>query len=203
MLAAIVAGLAAGILISILTVLAEHSRVGINSYALYGNGALIVPAILAPFTLYPGWAWIRSRGGRALEMALFVVGLHFGVGVTSLLEVLFYPSGPDITVADALPGFLLNGAIFVLPASLLAALAYWLVLRLRGSVLAAAVVCGLVIASVLAVFYGVGLGLLAGGAVALAERQTMQRVTLGIALLIAMIVVANLPLIGALTTPLG
>lgn len=201
MLVAVLAGLVSGVVIAILTVLAEHSRIGINSYALYGNGALIVPAILAPFALYPGWTWIIGRGGRALEMVMFVVGLHFGVGATSLLEVLFYPSGPDVTLADAIPGFLLTGAIFVLPASLLAGLGYWIVMGARGPALAVVLVAGLVIAAVLAAFWGVGLGFLAGGAVAFAQRGTMRRVAAGIALFLAMIVIANLPLIGALTTP--
>ena len=200
---AVAAGLVAGLIISILTVLAEHSRIAINSYALYGNGALIVPAILAPFALYPGWTWIRSRGGRALEMALFVLGLHFGVGLTSVLEVLFFPSAADLTIADALPGLLLSGAIFVLPASLLAALSYWIGMRVNGMSLVIAISVAILFASVLAIFWGVGLGILAGGAVALGERAPYNRVAIGIALLVAVIVVGNLPLIGALTTPLG
>jgi len=139
-LIAVIAGLAAGTVISIITVLLEHSRVGINSYALYGNGALIVPAILAPFSLYVGWTWLRANGGRALEMALFVLGLHLGVGVTSILEVLFYPSGPDIGLADALPGFVLSGSLFVLPAALLAGLAYWIATNAHGLALSAAAI---------------------------------------------------------------
>jgi hypothetical protein len=200
---AFAAGLIAGLVIAILTVLAEHSRIAINSYALYGNGALIVPAILGAFALYPGWTWIRTHGGRALEMALFVVGLHFGVGLTSVLEVLFYPSASDLTIADALPGLFLSGAIFVLPASLLAGLAYWTGMRVHGTALTIAIIAGVLLAAFLAVFWGIGLGILSGGAVALAQRAPYNRVAIGIALLIAVIVVANLPLIGALTTPLG
>jgi hypothetical protein len=200
---AVVSGLVAGLIISVLTVLAEHSRIAINSYALYGNGALIVPAILGAFALYPGWTWIRSRGGRALEMALFVAGLHFGVGFISILDVLFFPSAADLTIADALPGFLLSGAIFVLPASLLAALAYWIGMRVHGMTLVLAISLGVLLAPFLAIFWGIGLGILSGGAVALAERAPFQRLAIGIALLVAVIVVGNLPLIGALTTPLG
>ncbi len=203
MVLAVAAGLIAGLVISILTVLAEHSRIAINSYALYGNGALIVPAILGAFALYPGWTWIRGRGGRALEMALFVVGLHFGVGLTSILEVLFFPSAADLTIADALPGFFLTGAIFVLPVSLVAALAYWIGMRVHGTSLAIAMIAGVLLAAFLAIFWGIGLGILSGGAVALAQRAPFKRVAIGIALLVAVIVVGNLPLIGALTTPLG
>ena len=203
MAVALAAGLAAGLLISILTVLAEHSRLAINSYALYGNGALIVPGILGAFALYPGWTWIRSRGGKALEMALFVVGLHFGVGLTSALEVLFFASAADLTLVDALPGFFLTGAIFVLPAALLAGLAYWIGMRVHGTSLAIAISAGILVAPFLAIFWGIGLGVLSGGAVAIAERAPFQRVAIGIALFLVVIIVGNLPLIGALTTPLG
>ena len=199
---ALIAGLAAGIVVAILTVLAEHSTLAINSYTLSGNGALIVPAILAPFSLYPGWTWIRARGGRALEMAIFVLGLHFGVGATSFLEVLFYPSRADLTIADALPGFLLNGAIFVLPAALLAGLAYWVGMRANGTSLAVAIIVAVLLSAFLAIFWGIGLGILAGGAVAIAQRAPFQRAAIGVALLVVMIVVGNLPLFGALTTPL-
>ena len=193
-------GLIAGAIISVLTVLVEHSRIAFNSYALYGNGALIVPAILAPFALYPGWLSTLSRGGRALEMAVLVLGLHIGVGLTSVLEVLFYPSEPDLTLTDALPGFLLTGAVFVLPAALLAGLSYWAGMRLHGNALVAGIVIGVLIASFFAV-WGIGLGVLAGGAVAIARRAPFQRVAVGVALFVAMVIAANLPLVAALTTP--
>ena len=45
---AIVAGYLAGLIVACLTVTAEHSRIAFGSYALYGNGAIIVLAILAP-----------------------------------------------------------------------------------------------------------------------------------------------------------
>ena len=201
MLIAVIAGLAAGTVISIITVLLEHSRIGINSYALYGNGALIVPAIFAPFSLYVGWTWLRANGGRGLEMALFVLGLHLGVGVTSILDVLFYPSGPDIGLADALPGFILSGSIFVLPAALLAGLAYWIATRAHGLALGAAAIVGVLVAAVLAVFFGVGLGILAGGTVALVERVPSRRVEAGVALFVALLVIGNLPFLSALVTP--
>jgi hypothetical protein len=200
---AVLLGLAAGVVIAALTVLVEHSRIAFNSYALYGNGALIVPGILCAFLLYPGWTWIRSRGGQALEMALFVVGLHFGVGLTSVLEVLFFPSAADLTLVDAVPGLFLTGAIFVLPASLLAGLAHWVGMRVHGMSLVIASSVGILLASFLAIFWGIGLGILAGGAVALAQRAPLRRVAIGIALLVLVIVIGNLPLIGALTTPLS
>ena len=110
----VLAGFLAGTLIAALTLLAEHSRLAFNSFALFGNGALLVPALLAPFSLYPGWVWALHRGGRALELALFVLGLHFGIGMISNLEVLVFPVDPTLAVGDALPGFLFSGAVFVL-----------------------------------------------------------------------------------------
>ena len=77
---AVLTGYVAGLTVAALAVGAEHSRIAFGSYALYGNGALIVPAILCPFALYPGWAWILGRAGdRRLEAALYTLGLYFGV----------------------------------------------------------------------------------------------------------------------------
>src|SRR5205823_2460348 len=115
-----------------------------------------VPALLAPFAIFVGWTWVRRRGGRALEMALFVVGLHFGVGVISLLDAAIFPSSPDVTIADALPGLLLSGALFVLPAALLAAGAYWLLSRANGIALAVGLFVCVAVAAFLAGLLGAG-----------------------------------------------
>lgn len=189
----VAAGLLAGALIAILTVVLEHGRIAFGAYALYGNGALIVPSLLAPFALYPGWTWTLRRGGRGLELALYVVGLHFGVGLVSVLEVLFFPQDPDLTLVDALPGLLLTGAIFVLPAALLAALALWAVRRARGSLLAVAVVVAVASAAVLGFVYGIGLGVLAGTAVALAERRPERAPLIGLSLGVLVLILGNLP----------
>ena len=125
-------GFLAGTLIALLMVLIEHSQIAFNSYALFGNGALIVPALLAPFAIYPGWVWTQRHGGRALELALFVVGLHFGVGMLSVLEVVLSPADTNLGLADALPGFLFSGSVFVLPAGLVAGAALWIGGRVRG-----------------------------------------------------------------------
>jgi hypothetical protein len=195
------AGLVAGAIIAVLTVVLEHGRIAFGAYALYGNGALIVPGLLAPFALYPGWTWTLRRGGRALELALFVVGLHFGVGAISLLEIGFFPQDPDVTLVDALPGFLLTGAIFVLPAALLAAIALWAVRRTRASLAGVAAVAAVVIAAALGFVYGIGLGVLAGTAVALAERRPERAVLIGLALAVLVIVLGNLPYLSLLFAP--
>jgi len=201
---AIVAGYVAGVIVALLTVTAEHSRIALGSYALYGNGSIIVLVVLAPFALYPGWAWLLAReGDRRLEAALYTLGLHFGVGMLSVLEVLLYPQSSDTTLLGAAPGFLLTGALFVVPAALLAAATLWLIRSGRLAITPLTAAFGIVIAGLLALLFGAGLGILSGGAVALSLQRPERRVTIGIVLLVACIVVGNAPFIPALFTPGG
>ncbi len=195
------AGLLAGAAIAILTVILEHGRIALGAYALFGNGALIAPSLLAPFALYPGWTWTLRRGGRALELALYVLGLHFGIGTIPVLEIVVFPSDPDLTLVDALPGFLLTGAIFVLPAALLAAVGLWAVRRAPDSLVGVAVTVAVVAAAVLGFVYGIGLGVLAGTAVALAERRPDATVLIGTALAVLVLVLGNLPYLSLLFAP--
>ena len=195
------AGLLAGGIIATLTVLLEHSRIAFGAYALYGNGSLIVPSLVAPFSLYTGWTWALRRGGRALELSIYVAGLHFGVGLISVLDVIFFPQDPDLTLLDALPGFLLSGAIFVLPAALLAALALWLTRRAHGTALVVTLVAACIAAAAFGFLYGLGLGILAGCAVALAERRPERAVLIGAALAVFVVVLGNLPFVSQLFAP--
>ena len=201
---AIVAGYLAGVIVALLTVAAEHSRIAFGSYALSGNGAIIVLAILGPFALYPGWAWLLARGGdRRVEAALYALGLHFGVGTLSVLEVLLYPQSTSATLLGAAPGFLFTGTLFVVPAALLAAATLWLIRSGRLAITPLTAAFGTVIAGLLALLFGAGLGILSGGAVALSLQRPERRVTIGIVLLVACIVVGNAPFIPALLTPSG
>jgi hypothetical protein len=195
-------GFLSGTLIAILTVLVEHSSIALNSYALFGNGALIVPALLAPFALYPGWVMARRRRGAALELALFVVGLHFGIGMISILEVVFYPADTTYGITDALPGFLFSGSVFVLPAALLAAAALWIGSRVRGPSAAVAIVVGFIASVFLALAFGAGLGILSGAAVALERREPSRAILIGVLLFVLIVVVGNLPFVSALISPL-
>lgn len=191
------AGLAAGTLIAVLAFLFEHSRIGIGDYALYGNGALIVPAVLAPWAIYWGWSGILAGGGRALEMAIFALGLHFGVGVIAVLDTLFFPQQADVTVFDALPGLALTGTIFVIPGALLAGLTYWLFTR-RLRLTSWTGFGAAFVAALLIPLYWLGLGILAGMCVAAARRDLSRRVRIGIALLVLLLAFANLPYFPAL-----
>ena len=193
-----VAGLLAGTLGAILTVLAEHSQIGFGNYTLFGNGALIVPGLFAPYTIFAGWTWAIRRGGRALELALFAVGLHFGLGVISILEVVFFPSVAGLTLGDAAPGFVFTGAIFVDPAALLAGLALWGIRAATGRRLVLAVAISLFVATILGFVFGIGLGVLAGAAVGLAERDRSRTAQIAIALAVLVLVLGNLPYLGQL-----
>ncbi len=125
---AVVAGYLAGLIVALLTIGAENSRIAFGGYALSGNGALIVPAILSPYALYPGWALsLAQEGDRRLEAALYTGGLYFGVGSISILEAAFFPQSADVTLLSAVPGFLVTGALFVIPAALFGAATLWLV----------------------------------------------------------------------------
>jgi hypothetical protein len=201
---AVLAGYVAGLIVAVLTVAAENSRIAFGSYALSGNGALIVPAILGPFALYPGWAWILAHAGdRRLEAALCALGLHFGVGMISVIEAVLYPQSTEVTLVSAAPGFLLTGALFVIPAALFAAATLWLIRSGRLAITPLTAAFGIVIAALTALLFGAGLGILSGGAVALALERPARRTTIGLGLLVVMIVVGNAPFIPALLTPSG
>jgi hypothetical protein len=201
---AILSGYFAGLIVAVLTIGAENSRIAFGGYALSGNGALIVPAILSPYALYPGWTWSLAReGDRRLEAALYTGGLYFGVGSISLLEAAFFPQSADVTLLSALPGFLVTGALFVIPAALFGAATLWLVRSGHVAVTPLTAAFGIVIAALTALLFGAGLGILTGGAVALALQQPARRTTIGAVLLVLLIVVGNAPFIPALFTPSG
>lgn len=200
---AIVAGYLAGLAISGLASAAENSRIAVGSYALYGNGALIVPVILAPFALYPGWAWLLARAGdRRLEAALYSVGLSLGVSMLGVIATIQYAQTNDVPLLVAVPGSLLIGSLFVIPAALLAAATLWLIRSGRLAVTPLTVAFAIVIAALTALLFGAGLGILTGGAVALALERPGRRAMIGVALLVLLIVVGNAPFIPALFTPL-
>lgn len=197
-------GFLAGLLISVLAYAAEHSRIAFDGYALSGNGALIVPVVLAPFALYPGWLWLLSPGGdRRLECALYSVGLHVGVGMWGALSATLDPQGTAVTPASLAAGVLLSGAFFVVPASLVAAATLWLVRSGRLVVTPLSAAFGVVIAALTVPLFGFGLGILSGGAIALALERPAKRVAIGAALLVLLVVVANALIVLAIATTKG
>ena len=185
------AGFVAGAAISVLAFVAEHFAPTDGGYSLAGNGALIVVALLAPWAIYWGWTWILAHRGEALEMALFVLGLELGAGVWSVLDAVFFPQ-VETSADQLLLSFALSGSIFVVPASLLAALAYW-VFATRVPINSWTLFGAGFLAAILVVFYWTGLGILVGICVAAAKRDLPRRIPIGVALLVLLIVIGNLP----------
>jgi hypothetical protein len=200
---AVLAGYLAGLVVAVLAIAAEHSQIAFGSYALSGNGALIVPSILAPFALYPGWTWLLGQhGDRRLEAALYALGLHLGVGMISVLDAVLFPQSAGVTILDALPGFLLNGSLFVIPAALVTAATLWLIRSGRVDVTPLTTAFAIVISALTALLFGAGLGILTGGAISLALERAGGRATIGIALFVLLVIVGNAPYLPALFAPL-
>lgn len=201
---AIAAGYVAGLVVALMTYAAEHSRIAFGSYALYGNGALIVPVVLAPFALYVGWVWLLSRDGdRRLECALYAVGLSLGVGMSGVIALTLGPQTTAATFASLAAGILLGGAFFVVPAALVAAGTLWLVRSGRLAVTPLSAAFAMVIAALTVPLFGFGLGILTGGAVALGLERPQRRVAISVALLVLLVVVANALIVAAMVTTKG
>lgn len=121
----------------------------------------------------------------------------------SVLEAVLYPQSADVTLLRAAPGFILTGALFVIPAALFAAATLWLIRSGRVAITPLTAAFGIVIAALTALLFGAGLGILCGGAVALALERPARTMTIGVVLLVLLVVVGNAPFIPALFTPSG
>ena len=106
-----VVGLIAGLLVSVVAYLVEHSRLAIGPYAFYGNGALIVPAVGGALALYATWLVALGRG-RGAALVLGTIGVILGVGAISL-------------EGGIGPGLLFTGLLFVLPTALVGYAVWW------------------------------------------------------------------------------
>jgi len=190
----LVLGLLGGVAIALATVLVEHSRIEFGRYALYGNGAFAVPAVGVPLALYAGWTELaRSHAERArrVAVALFTAGLYFGIGAWSPLEVVLFPQSSVERLADAIPGLLLQGLLWVLPPALVAALVWWIYTKIPLTPLT--LVVGYLIGMPFALVFGiVTMGTLAGTAVAhgLSVVTPRARTAIG-ALVVALALVAT------------
>src|SRR5437588_3016837 len=88
-----IAGIAAGIILWIVTMLLSRSDISGNGWSLAGNGALIVPFGLGPAFVAGGWAGIvlRMRGHpRSLQLGIGsgLIGLALVAG--SLLSLILF-----------------------------------------------------------------------------------------------------------------
>ena len=160
--------------------------------------------------------WYRSRGRittgaevrRKVTLAVSEAEYFLRRSLHSVLDVAcgeaaWFPQSPDVTLLSAVPGFLLTGALFVIPAAVFAAATLWLVRSGHVAMTPLTAAFGIVIAALTALLFGAGLGILTGGAVALALERPARRATIGAVLLVVLIVVGNAPFIPALFTPSG
>ncbi len=195
---ALAGGIGSGVAIALVTSAVEGSRIAFGPYALFGNGALGVPAILVPLALFIGWtALLRGRDRPPVGSAvLFALGLDLGSGAKGVL-------------GQGLPGILggvLASALFVIPTALLAAATIALFRSRRVPTSAIAVSAALVLGTLVLVippvsyFGGFGVGGIASGAatVAASHRGDIAApFALGLALLALMLAQAfALPILG-------
>ena len=112
--------------------------------------------------------------------------------------MVIYPQSADVTLLSAAPGVLLNGSLFVIPAAVVAAGTLWLIGSGRMPITPLTEAVGVISAALTARRFGAGLGILSGGAFALARERPSRRLVIGAVLLIVLIVVGNAPFIPAL-----
>lgn len=184
------AGMVAGTVIGATARALETSRIGLGPYALYGNGALAVPAVMGPLAIFAGWIWLMRGGMTPVgPMVLYVVGLDLGAGVA-------YNALAGSLSAEAIPSILFSFGIFILPTAGLAAITIAVLAALRWdrSVVALAIVfaAGAVLPAVPPFLYLGGLGgagITTGTAVvAVATSTATVRIAVGAGLLLLLLV---------------
>jgi len=191
-----IAGLVWGLVIAGLTVAAEHYGPSYRTLSLSGNGALAVISVLVPLAVYRGWTWVTNRwSGRAVVPAIaYVAGLWLGVGFVAPIDVLLYPQGPGSTLANAIPGLLLSGAVFVLPVALVAGAIYLALrserMRPPGIVILLLYVVGVALGVVPLIGTIVGGGLIAGAAAGQVWRRGGGHTTASVLVILLMVVAA-------------
>lgn len=190
---ALATGIGAGIAIGIAMRLVETSRIAFGPYALYGNGALVVPALLGPLGLFVGWALLLRSRKQAPAGAMALFGLAMAASVGLGYGLLAFGLS-----ALASPLSLIGPGIFIVPTVLLASITVALFAsgRVRPSpvVLSLAMVGGILIGAIPPFSYlgGIGTsGIAAGAAVIAGARATPAAlVALGAALLLLVLVQA-------------
>jgi hypothetical protein len=187
-LEAFAAGLGAGILVGALTRIVETSRIAFGPYALYGNGALAVPVILAPIAIFAGWSWLTRRTGwLSLESFVYVVGVVLGSGMG------YAAAQQDISSAL---GATLGIGLFVVPAAVLAAITGTLLRARRLTstpALVTAFIVGVLIAAVPPFAYIGGLGIngISAGTGVIATQGARPRAVLAVGLALAALVLVQ------------
>ena len=164
-----VVGVIAGLLVSAIAYLVEHSRLAIGPYAFYGNGALVVPAVGGALALYITWLVPPGRGAAVVSAT---IGVILGVGAISLEGGI----GPRL---------LFTGLLFVLPTALVGYTVWWALgterLRPTRGTLWALSIAGFAVAG-LGSLLGIGMlgfGLMLGAAIHVSKAGRWLPVALG------------------------
>jgi hypothetical protein len=175
-----------GAAIGVVARVAEVSQLAFGPYALSGNGALAVPAILAPVALYIGWIRpLRRRGAPwTLAMVLHLLGLEIGIAL-----------GQTVAGASTSQGLAI-GAAFLVPVAVIAAITIVVLRRWHVDVeirlITIAFMASLLLGGIpaIAAFGGAGMSGIAVGASAVhaSRSRPRVRVALGVALFLLMVV---------------
>lgn len=194
-LEAFAAGLGGGVLVGALTRIVETSRIAFGPYALYGNGALAVPVILAPLVIFAGWLWLTRRTRwLSAETIVYAAGIVLGSGMGY---------GAAMSSIESAAGATLGIGLFIVPAALFTAAAGTL-LRARKPASTRAIVAAYLIGGLagaippLSFLGGLGInGISAAAALVASERASAPAViALGGALALMVLVQAfALPLL--------
>ena len=190
-LSAVLAGAAIGLLMRAV----ETSRIAFGPFALYGNGALIVPAALLPLAIYALWTALGRRQTQPpwAPAILSLVGLNVGLGA---YQIAADPGalGPETPALVVLNPF---GLLFIVPPAVLAALTVWLFRSGRipttPVAVSAAVLLGVLAGAVPPLAFAGGLasaGIVVGAAIvaALRARAIWAPFVVGGALLLLLLV---------------
>ena len=169
----------------LLTRAVEMSRLAIGPFALYGNGALIVPALGSGLAIYALWSWILRAGRPRLELLWSTLGVHLGLGI-----------GIFATGGTSIEGLFFTGVLFVLPAAAAAfgaltllepRLAHAAGTPSSALLLTVVVVVGLLLA--VFPFPPLGVGVISGAFIALGRRGGSQA-TVGVGALLVVVLLA-------------
>jgi hypothetical protein len=173
----VITGFLAGTAIVLVTRLAEGSGLVVGSYKFAQEGALIVPGLLVPYALFCGWSIALRHGARPRGLALFAVGIHFGVGL----------------LADSVAGFLLAGFVFVDGSVLLAAAGLWWGRRVETRTFLVTMAIAVAASFALIVIYHLVLAFAAGAGVAYVMRRPSRTRLVAAGLAVVAIVLAVVP----------
>ena len=179
-------GAGAGIALGVLARMIETSRLELGPYALYGNVALIVPALGSGLALYAVWTWAFRSARPRLDLLWSALGLHLGLG-----------AGIFATGGTTIQGLFFTGLLFVVPVALVAFLVVTLLEpRLAASLggprasallITVLVIVGLVLAVV--PFPPLGVGLITGAFISLGRRASAGG-TIGVGALLLVVLLA-------------